>query len=113
MDELTIWSVMVICGVMTFLLRWAFVVGWGRLRLPVGVRRALRFVPIAVLVAIIVQDTLLRNGQLALTWDNYRLFAALVAVGVAALTRNILFTIGAGFATLLLLMNIGNLPFGG
>jgi len=106
MSNATIWTVFIICGLMTFLLRWAFIVGWGRLRLPGVARRALRFVPIAVLVAIIVSDTLLRDGQLALALDNYRLFAALVAVGVAAVTRNILFTIAAGFATLLLLMNM-------
>ncbi len=106
MNDSTIWAVMIICGLITFLLRWAFIAGWGRLYLPKGVRRALRFVPIAVLIAIIVPDTLLQNGQLALTIDNYRLIAALVAVGVAAVTRNILFTIGAGFVTLLVLMNM-------
>lgn len=108
MSDTTIWVVFLIGGVITFLLRWAFIVGWGRLYLPKGVRRALRFVPIAVLIAIIVPDTLLQNGQLALTIDNYRLIAALVAVGVAAVTRNILLTIGVGFVTLLVLMNIGS-----
>lgn len=106
MNDSTIWVVFILCGVITFMLRWAFIVGWGRLFLPKGVRRALRFVPIAVLIAIIVSDTLLQNGQLAVTVNNYRLIAALVAVGVAAVTRNILFTIGAGFVTLLVLMNM-------
>lgn len=106
MSDNMIWIIFVICGVMTFLLRVAFIVGWGRLKLPDVVRRALRFVPIAVLIALIVPDTLLRNGQLALTLDNPRFIAALVAVVVAALTRNILFTIGAGFAVLILMMNL-------
>lgn len=109
MNDTTIWTVFFICGVITFVLRWAFIVGWGRLYLPKRVRRALRFVPIAVLIAIIVPDTLLQNGQVALTADNYRLIAALVAVAVAAVTRNILLTIGVGFATLLVLMNMGTL----
>jgi branched-subunit amino acid transport protein len=112
MNDTTIWLVFIVCGVMTFLLRWAFIVGWGRLRLPVRVRRALRFVPIAVLIAIIVQDTLIREGQLALAFDNYRLIAALVAVGVAAVTRNIFLTIGAGFVTLLVLMNMPLVSWG-
>src|SRR5687768_5237299 len=107
MNDVTTWAVLIACGFLTLVLRATFIVGWGRLRLPHVVRRALRFVPVAVLVALIVPDTLMQEGQVALSMGNDRLIAALAAVGVALLTRNMLLTIVGGFAALLLLSMLG------
>jgi branched-subunit amino acid transport protein len=111
MTDATIWAVLITCGLLTLLLRAAFIVGWGRLRLPGIAQRALRFVPVAILVALIVPDTLMRDGALALTLDNPRMLAALVATVVAVITRNMLLTIGSGFAALLILTNAVVIPF--
>jgi len=48
--------------------------------MPPIVRQALHFVPAAVLTAIVFPELLLRNGGLALSADNYRLIAGVVAI---------------------------------
>jgi branched-subunit amino acid transport protein len=63
-------------------------------------RQALRFVPAAVLSAIILPEVVQPAGVLDLSLGNERLLAGLVAVVVAWYTRNVLWTIGAGMVTL-------------
>ncbi len=96
-----LWLALIVTGLLTFGLRVAFIVGWHRLTMPPLLQRALRFVPIAVLVALVVPDLLLVQGELAL--PNERLLAGLVAIAVAWRTRNVLLTIASGMASLLLL----------
>ncbi len=110
MSNTTLWLVIIVTGILTFAIRFSFIVGWGRFSLPPLVQRALRFVPVAVLVALIVPDVLLRDGLVYAAMDNNRLWAALVAVAVAALTRNTFLTIGVGFGVLLLLQSWSGVP---
>ena len=70
-------------------------------KLPEGLFRALRYVPPAVLAAIIVPAVLLPEGMLALGWDNAPLVAGIVAVLVSWRTRNLLLTILVGMAVFL------------
>jgi branched-subunit amino acid transport protein len=71
--------------------------------MPNILRRALRFVPPAVLSVIIFQELLIRDGRLAISLDNSRLLAGIVAILVAWRTRSPLLTIAVGMATLLTL----------
>jgi len=66
-------------------------------------RRALHYVPPAVLSAIILPELLLRDGNLDLTFTNTRLLAGVIAIVTAWFTRNTLITILVGMAALLLL----------
>jgi len=66
-------------------------------------RRALHYVPPAVLSAIIFPELFLRNGSIDLSLGNTRLLAGLVAVLTAWFSRNTLITIIAGMAALFLL----------
>ena len=60
-------------------------------------KRALGFVPVTVLTAIIVPMVLAPHGQgLELTWRNPQLVAALFAIVVCAITRHQLLTIMLG-----------------
>lgn len=102
-NETTVWIVMVVVGLLTFGLRAAFIVSGERFTVPVLVQRALRFVPVAVLIGIIVPDVLLNDGVVFASLDNHRLIAALAATLVAVITRNIFLTIGVGFAVLIVL----------
>jgi branched-subunit amino acid transport protein len=78
----------------TYGIRSAVFVFGERLSFPPVVRMALNFVPVTVLTAIIVPMTLAPHGGAAeLTWRNSQLVAAVVAVGVSALTRKPLLTI--------------------
>jgi branched-subunit amino acid transport protein len=87
-------------GLLTFLTRLSFIALLGRIETPPRVARALRFVPPAILSAVIVPELVLRDGALALSPGNPRLVAGLAAVGVAWLTRNVLATIAVGMAVL-------------
>lgn len=102
MSELGIWGTMAAMGAITLLIRLSFIAAWGRIALPEFVREALRYVPPAVLAAIIAPALVLRSGQLDLTVGNERLIAGLVAMLVAWRTRNALATIAVGMVALLL-----------
>jgi branched-subunit amino acid transport protein len=87
-------------GLLTFAIRLSFIALEGRYQPPAWFVALLPFVPIAALTALVAPDLLLVAGQLHLGADNPRLWAGLVAVAVAAWSRNVLATIFAGFAVL-------------
>ena len=100
---MNIWLVMMFGGLITFGMRFSFIYLFGRFHVPETLRKALHYVPPAVLSALIFPELFLYEGQLNLTFDNYRLLAGLVAILVAYLTKNTLVTILAGMLALLLL----------
>ncbi|MEW5829432.1 MAG: AzlD domain-containing protein [Chloroflexota bacterium] len=100
---MNIWLVFLLGGLLTFGMRFSFIYLFGRYEIPETLRRALRFVPPAVLSAIVVPELLIQSGRLELSLTNFRLLAGVVAVLVAWKTRNTLLTILAGMAALLLL----------
>ena len=53
---MTVWLTMLLVGLGTYATRLSFILLFGRREIPVGVRRALRFVPPAVLTAIIFPE---------------------------------------------------------
>lgn len=100
MSERELWGLIVAIGVATFLLRVSFIALLSGRQVPLLVTRALRFVPAAVLAALVLPAVTYRGGVLALTPDNGRLLAALGASLVAWRTRSIPATIAAGMALL-------------
>jgi branched-subunit amino acid transport protein len=104
---MTIWLVMLAGGLLTYAMRLSFIILYSRWQMPEGVRRGLRFVPPAVLSAILVPDLLVPNGVLELSLNNVRLLAGMAAILVAWRTRNTLVTILAGMVILLLLGWLG------
>lgn len=101
---MTLWLTLLVAGLLTYAIRASFLVSVGRFHLSHTARRALRFVPVAVLTALIVPDLLVQNERIVLGLDNHRLIAGLVAILVAWRTRNTLLTIGVGMAVLGVLM---------
>lgn len=100
---MNIWLVFLLGGLLTFGMRFIFIYLLGRFEVPEMMRRALRFVPPAVLSAIVVPELLIRSGQIDVSWMNFRLLAGVAAVLVAWKTKNTLVTILGGMAVLLLL----------
>jgi len=99
-----IWLVMIITGLFTFGTRFIMLSGASKKPLPDWLSQALRFVPIAVLTAIIVPAVLLDPATIEVTiTDNPRLLAAASAVAVALITRQVFATIAAGLISLWLL----------
>lgn len=97
---MTLWLTIIGAGLLTYAIRLSFIVLLGRISVPEVVRRGLRFVPAAVLSAIIFSEVLLKDKQLYLSFNNTRLFAGLIAALVAWRTRNILLTIVVGMLAL-------------
>jgi branched-subunit amino acid transport protein len=100
---MSIWLVFLLGGVLTFGMRFIFIYLLGRFEIPETLRGALRFVPPALLSAIVVPELLVRSGQIDLTPSNFRLLAGLAAVLVARRTKNTLLTILGGMLVLVLL----------
>lgn len=93
-----LWLVMVGMGVVTFALRVSVIAFQDRIVLPPALRRALRFVPAAVLAAIVAPEVVYAEGGLELSFSNERLLAALVAALVAWWRKSLLLTLLAGMA---------------
>ena len=91
---------MIAMGLVTFALRISFIALAGRLELPPLIKRALRFVPAAVLSAIVVPALVFREGSLDLTLGNEKLLAGALAALVAWYTKSIIWTIIAGMVAL-------------
>ncbi|MCX6078742.1 MAG: AzlD domain-containing protein [Chloroflexi bacterium] len=100
---MNIWIIMIILGLLTFATRLSFIALLERINLPRNFQRALRFVPIAVLSAIIAPELAYSNNQLAISITNPRLLAGLIATLVAYRTKNVILTIIIGMSAFWLL----------
>ncbi len=95
-------------GIVTYGIRLSMIVLLGRVEIPPVVRRALRFVPPAVLSAIIVPELLQPGGNM-ISPINPRVLAGALAALIAWRSRNTLLAIGLGMLAFWLLR--AALPF--
>jgi branched-subunit amino acid transport protein len=100
---MSIWLVMLLGGILTYLTRLSFIWLQDRISMPFLVRRAIRFVPPAVLSVVIFQELVFRNSIPVLSLANTRLLAGIIAVVIAWRSRSPLLTIASGMVSLLLL----------
>lgn len=100
MSELVIWLVIVVIGAGTFLLRFSGLQLLGGRELPTAVTRVLRYVPPAVIAAIVAPAIVFGGPDPGFTPLNPRLLAGLIAAGVAWATRSVLATLGVGMTAL-------------
>ncbi len=101
---MNIWLVMLFGGLITFGMRFSLIYLFGRFEVPETMRRALHYVPPAVLSAIVFPELFLHDdGALHLSLENTRLLAGLFAVLVAWFSKNTLVTILAGMIALFML----------
>lgn len=98
-----IWIIMIAVGILTYLTRLSFILLLDKWQPPQIVTSALRYVPVAVLTAIIVPELVVVDNALDFSLGNARLLAGILAILVAWRTRSALWTIAAGFAAFLLL----------
>lgn len=96
------WLIILLAGVLTYAIRLSFIAMAGRWQPPALFQRALRYVPPAVLSAIILPEMLFHDGQFIPTLLNPRLLAGLLAILVAWRTRNMFLTIAVGMLGLYL-----------
>lgn len=93
-------EILLIAGMaaVTFMCRYPVLAIFGRLKLPDTVLNALKYVPPAVLTAIIVPTLVMPEGVVNLAPTNAGLVAGIFAALVAWRTRNLLLTIVLGMA---------------
>jgi branched-subunit amino acid transport protein len=103
MSQELLWATILIVGLLTLGIRLSFIVFMGKLRVSPRAQQALRFVPVAVLSALIAPALFFPDGSLALSFSNIRLIAGILAILVAWRTKNVLLTIFTGMACLLIL----------
>ena len=97
---MNLWLVMLLAGLATYATRLSFILLVGHRQIPLLLKRALRFVPLAVLPAIIMPELFMPGGNLDISLGNARFFAGLLAAVVAWRTRNIMLTILVGMIAL-------------
>lgn len=84
-------------AIVTFAIRYVMFAVAGQLEFPAYLRRALRYVPPAVLTAIIVPAVLIPTGEtVRLSYTNPYLIGAVVAGIVGWFSQNLLLTIVVG-----------------
>jgi branched-subunit amino acid transport protein len=96
------WLLILGMTIVTVLPRYGVLALLGRVELPQPVFRALKFVPPAVLSAIILPELLLKDDKLYIALGNSYLVAGIFSGIVAWRTRNLLLTIVLGMAAMLI-----------
>lgn len=87
----------------TFGVRYPVLALSGRIRMPQWLIRALAYVPVAVLSAIVVPMLLAPHGVMQLDLSNDYLVAGIASIVFVAITRHLLWTILSGMAVFLML----------
>lgn len=97
-----IWLVILAAGVGTFALRLSFILLIGRLSaVPAALEGVLRFVPAAVLSALVASAVVaLSLDPAGLTYEPTKVVAGAIAAVVAWRTESVLATIGVGMVAL-------------
>jgi branched-subunit amino acid transport protein len=87
----------------TIVTRSFFMIPHRELPIPTWLREALRYAPLAALVAVVAPEVIMSNGHLIDTWQDARPYAALAGAAWYWWRRGILGTILCGTAVLLAL----------
>ena len=97
---MTLWAALIGMTVVTFALRASFLLLPPHVETPPLLRRALRYVPPAVLTAIWAPELVFHGNDLLFSPGNERLLAGAVAIAVAWRTRLTFATIISGLVAL-------------
>ena len=87
----------------TVITRGFFVIPEREVPIPAWLREALRYAPLAALVAVLLPEIAMTGDHLIATWKDARIYATAVGIVVFCTTRSLLGTILAGTAVLLAL----------
>jgi branched-subunit amino acid transport protein len=103
---MSLWLTILGAGVVTYAIRLSFILMLERMEVPPRARQALRYVPPAVLSAIVFPELLLRDDEFDLSLGNLRLLAGVLAALVAWRTKSVLLSIAAGLGALWVLQAV-------
>ena len=97
---LKVWVVILAVGALNYASRLSFIAVFGRRSMPAWLARALKFVPAAMLTALVLPMIVAAPTAAAFAWANPKALAAIVATAVAFHTRSTLKTLAAGMLAL-------------
>ena len=100
---LNIWLVILAVGALNYLSRLSFIAAFGRRSMPAWLARSLKFVPAAMLAALVLPMIVAVPTPDAIAWANPKVLAAIAAAAVASHTRSTLKTLSVGMPVLWLL----------
>ena len=101
-----IWSLIILCGVITFLIRFIPLSGLISSDLPLSLKHSFKFIPLAVLTPIIINDLSIIENKNFFLIENFKLYSAIIAIIVSIIWNNVLATISVGMASFLIMSNI-------
>ena len=99
MDSMMLWGLILTCGLFTFLTRFLPLAGLLPEKLPPIIKRAMHYVPVAVLTPIIIDSVFLPTKEVAL-FNNMLIPAALLALVANVVTGRVIVTIVVGMTSL-------------
>ena len=97
--SLKLWTVIVIVGALNYVSRLSFIAIFARREVPPLLARAFRYVPAAMLTALVLPMVIAAPGAAA-SPDVPRIVAAVAAFGAAFVTHSTPKTLAVGMATL-------------
>lgn len=103
MNIISLWGIIIAGMLVTYAIRLSFIALVPQERLPDLFRRSLRYVPPAVLAALITPELFRPAGPFDISLGNHRLLAGTLAAIIAWRSRNTWLTIATGMVALWLL----------
>ena len=97
------WIVIILGGLFTLGIRSSIILTIDKITMPGWFKRSLRYIPTAILSAVILPGLFAPDGKMAFSIHNTELLSGLVAIGVAWWTKNVVLTILIGTASLVIL----------
>jgi branched-subunit amino acid transport protein len=107
---LKLWLVILAVGALNYLSRLSFIAAFGRRSMPAWLARSLRFVPAAMLTALVLPMIVGVQAAGATAWANPRALAAIAAAVAAFHTRSTLKTLAVGMLALWFLQWLSGAP---
>ena len=93
------WALIIYCGLITFLTRFSMIALLKKEMFNDRARQVLSYVPTAIFPAIIFPAIFLDDTGLIQIEDNPKILAAVIAMIIGIMTKNILATIFSGLAS--------------
>jgi len=95
-----LWTLAIIAGLacVTVLTRCFFFILDKSWSLPAWAHRALQYAPVAALAGVVLPEVVMTNGHLVPTWQDARLYAALVGAAIYLRLHSVLYTLLGGMA---------------
>ena len=100
-----IWTTIILCGLITFITRFIPLSGIMPNELSPLIKKTLKYIPIVVLIPMIINSLSIYNGMELFLLENIKLYAALIAVVVAIIFKNVFATIFLGMLSFILMSN--------